>query len=202
MTKTDFYRYCRLLHGWLSAIAFIALCFFSLTGLLLNHPDWLAGSERTVDRRSFALTESELSKLRATPEPFAILAAIAEDKIPLKGRIDEGELEGDMAGNELFARARGVRGESFLRANLNSGVLEVTITTPPVLSLLNELHRAEHAGNGWRLVVDVVAVLLIALSIVGYLIFLSMRGARLRTAILLTAASTAGLFAVFAYAVN
>ncbi len=32
ISKQDFHRYCRLLHGWLSAVAFLALWFFSVTG--------------------------------------------------------------------------------------------------------------------------------------------------------------------------
>ena len=36
------YRQCRAWHGYLSAFAFIALMFFSATGILLNHPDWIA----------------------------------------------------------------------------------------------------------------------------------------------------------------
>jgi hypothetical protein len=68
--------------------------------------------------------------------------------------------------------------------------------------MLNELHRAERAGAGWRLAVDAIAVLLIALSLIGYLIFLSMRGTRLRSAIVLTIASTFGLYLVFALAVS
>jgi hypothetical protein len=68
--------------------------------------------------------------------------------------------------------------------------------------MLNELHRAERAGNSWRLVVDVIAIVLIVLSLVGYLIFLSIRGARLRTAILLTVGSVLGMGVIFLYAVS
>ena len=202
MTKTDFFRYCRLLHGWLSAFAFIALCFFSLTGLLLNHPEWLSGSARSVDKHDFALSASELEQLRAVADPSRLLVEFANQRIALKGSTDEGDVDADVVGDEVFLRTQGVRGESFLRANLRSGVIEVTVETAPTLSVLNELHRAERAGKGWRLAVDVIAIVLVAMSMVGYIIFLSMRGARLRTAIGLTLGSTLGLFLIFVYAVS
>lgn len=202
MTKNDFYRYCRLLHGWLSAFAFIALCFFSFTGLLLNHPEWLSSANREVDKRSFTLSNSELTQLRAAADPARMLIELAGQRVALKGSTSEDNVDADSVGNEVFVRAQGVRGESFLRADLRSGALEVTVESAPTLSILNELHRAERAGAGWRLAVDVIAIVLIVLSLLGYLIFLSLRGARLRTAIGLTLGSTLGLFLIFVYAVG
>jgi len=202
MTKNDFFRYCRLLHGWLSAFAFIALCFFSLTGLLLNHPEWLSGSTREVDKHNFSLSESELEQLRATDKLSPMLIEFANRRVALKGSTGKDDVDADVVGDEVFLRTQGVRGESFLRANLRSGAIEVTVETAPTLSVLNELHRAERAGNGWRLAVDVIAIVLVAMSLVGYIIFLSMRGARLRTAVGLTLGSTLGLFLIFVYAVS
>src|SRR5690242_20539981 len=47
--KISFYRQCRLWHGWLSAFAFLALMFFSATGLLLNHPEWFGDNSALVE---------------------------------------------------------------------------------------------------------------------------------------------------------
>jgi hypothetical protein len=76
----------------------------------------------------------------------------------------------------------------------------VIVEPAPTLSIVNELHRGERAGATWRWFIDAFAVLLVILSIVGYLIFLSLRF-RLRTALLLTAASTLGVWGVFVLAV-
>jgi uncharacterized protein len=200
LTKHDFYRYCRWVHGWLSALAFVALSFFAFTGLTLNHPDWLGNRPDPV-KQSFTLTTSEIAQLRATAEPAQALVKAAAEKIALKGQLGEG-VDGDVVGNELFVRMQGVRGTSFLSADLRTGAVDVTIEAASTLSVLNELHRAERAGKSWRWVVDVIAILLLALSLIGYLIFLSMRGARLRTAVLLTVGSTFGLWFVFVYSVG
>jgi hypothetical protein len=205
MTKNEFYRYCRLVHGWLSALAFIALCFFSFTGLLLNHPEWFAGSA-TVEKQSFMLNDAEIRQLRSAAKPAQALVEIASNKIELKGAVEENDAgendaDGTVVGDELFVRLQGVRGESILRAHLESGALEVKVETSSTLTMLNELHRAERAGGGWRLAVDVIAIALILLSLIGYMIFLSMRGARLRTAIVLTLCSALSLGLIFVYAV-
>ena len=48
--RRDFYRHSRYVHGWLSAFAFLTLLYFSVTGLLLNHPEWFepAKTEQTT----------------------------------------------------------------------------------------------------------------------------------------------------------
>jgi len=201
LNKNDFYRYCRLVHGWLSAFAFVALCFFSFTGLLLNHPDWLSGSLASASEK-FALTQDEVQQLRNAPQPSEVLVSLVAKRVRLEGKIGEGDADGNVVGNELYVRMRGVRGTSFLHADLRSGAVDVTVETTSVLAALNELHRAERAGDGWRFAVDAIAIVLIAMSLVGYLIFLSLRGARLRTAILLTFGSTVGLFLIFVYTVS
>ena len=196
-TRTDFYRYCRLLHGWLSAFAFIALCFFAVTGLLLNHPDWIEASQPAQIERRFKLSEQELSRIQFAMEPGEELARIAAEKTSLRGSYSGGEEVGD----EIFARLQGVRGLTDLRLNFKTGALQVLIEPAPLLPQLNELHRAERAGDNWRLLIDVAAVILIALSLVGYVIFLSLRY-RLRTALMLSSASLLALWSVFVLTVQ
>jgi hypothetical protein len=202
MTKNDFYRYARLTHGWLSAFAFAALCFFAFTGMLLNHPEWFADSKLTVVNRSFTLTSDEIQRLRTARRPSLTLVEVVSQRMPLKGAIGVGDEDDGLAGDDLFVRTRGARGTSFLRANLATGAVEVTVEEPPNLIVLNELHRGEHAGDSWRFAIDAMAVVLMALSVVGYAIFLSMNTQRLRTAALLTAGGTLGFCMLFAFAVS
>ena len=122
---------------------------------------------------------------------------IAAAKVILRGAYSDG----DLAGRELFVRLQGVRGLTDLRAHLVSGEVTVVVEPASSASVLNELHRAERAGSAWRLLVDAIAILLIGLSVIGYLIFLSLRF-RLRTALMLTGASAVGLWATFVLAVR
>jgi hypothetical protein len=196
ISKQDFHRYSRVVHGWLSAVAFLVLCFFSVTGLLLNHPTWTQGEAPEPATTSVQLDREEVQRLELADDPGPVLAMIAAEHTSLRGEYSSG----DRAGPEVFVRLQGVRGLSDLRANLGSGVLEVIVEPAPTLSVMNELHRAERAGTAWRVFVDAAAILLIVLSVVGYLIFLSLRF-RLRTALMLTVASAAGMWALFSVAV-
>ena len=195
-TKQDFYRYCRLIHGWLSAFAFLILSFFSITGLLLNHPDWASTEAPSPVEEEFTLEEDELRALLDAKEPEALLPDIAAKRVVLKGAYSGG----NQVRNEIFVRLQGVRGLTDLRANLVTGQVIVVVEPAPTLNILNELHRGERAGTTWRLFIDAIAIVLVVLSIIGYLIFLSLRF-RLRTALILTAVSAAGIWGVFALAV-
>lgn len=190
--KNDFYRYCRIVHGWLSALAFLLLCFFAFTGLVLNHPEWTTGKSAPPVETKFRLSPEELDAIRDAEEPAQKLVEIASKHTAIKGAFNAG----DQVGRELFVKLRGVRGESDIRAHMPSGNVTTIVSSEPGLKLLNELHRGEHAGSTWRTVIDISAVVLIALSIIGYLIFFSLRF-RLRTALLLTAGSAIGAVAVF-----
>lgn len=197
ISTQDFHRYCRLLHGWLSAIAFLALGFFSVTGLLLNHPLWTEGEPPPPVTKTVQLAPEDVRRIELADDPGAVLVEIAADHATLRGEYSSS----DRAGPDVFARLQGVRGLTDVRVNLPTGKLEVVIEPAPPALVMNELHRAERASPSWRLLVDVVAVLLIVLSLIGYLIFLSLRF-RLRTALLLTAVSAAGMWTLFSVTVH
>ena len=64
------------------------------------------------------------------------------------------------------------------------------------MAIFNGLHRGELAGAAWRLFIDAMGVVLILMSLVGYVLFLSLRF-RLRTALSLTALSLVAMGGLF-----
>ena len=186
-----FYRLCRLLHGYLSAFAFIALIFFSLTGLLLNHPGWLAGEppETTVH---LALPKSEIAGAMAMPKPAEVLATAVARRTALIGRFKSGEAQG----GEAFIQFQGSRGASTVTVDTDSGAAEVVNKPSSLLTVLNDLHRGKNSGAAWRWVIDLTAIVVMALSLLGFVLFFSLRF-RLKTSLLITAASLLILAAVF-----
>jgi hypothetical protein len=186
-----FYRLCRLLHGYLSAFAFIALFFFSITGLLLDHPTWLARepAETTVH---LALPKADIARAMAMPEPAEVLAGAVAQRTPLIGRFKSGEAQG----GEAFIQFQGARGASTVTVDTDSGAAEVVNKPSSLLTVLNDLHRGKNSGAAWRGVIDLTALVVMVLSVLGYVLFFSLRF-RLKTSLLITAASLVILAAVF-----
>lgn len=196
LSRGEIYRQARIWHGYLSAFAFLALLFFAVTGILLNHPDFPRVSSPEPAETRLTLAAAELSKVRSAGDPGAELVEAVADKATLVGAYKEGEAVGD----DLFVRLQGVRGSTDLRANLQTGEVEVLVERQHPVAVFNGLHRGEQAGAAWRLLIDLFGVVLILLSLIGYVLFLSLRF-RLKTALVLTGLSLAVMAAVFITAV-
>lgn len=181
-----FYRLCRIWHGYLSAAAFVWLLFFSITGLLLNHPAWLRGDKPAGVSSQFDLAPGELALVRAQRDPGQALVRVLRGRLDLKGAVDSG----DVAGDQLFVRMRGASGSSDIQIDLKTGRGSATIERFPAATLFKELHRGEQAGAVWRALIDIAGVLLVTTSILGLAIYFSLR-LRMRTALVLVAGGLA-----------
>ena len=186
-------RLARAVHGYLSAFAFLALIFFAGTGLLLDHPDWLQGRTPAERAAAVRLPPAELTAGRAAREPGRAYAAAVGRRTPLLGAYKSAEVEAGAA----LVHLEGVRGVSDIDLDTATGEARVTIAPATAVTVLGELHRGRKSGDAWRWVIDVSAVLILLLSLVGYVLFFFLRF-RLRTSLLLTGGSLLLLVGVFA----
>lgn len=188
-----FYRLCRMLHAYLSAFAFLALMFFSATGLLLDHPEWMQGRGRETDSR-IALPAAVTAKARGLADPTAYLAAETAKLTPLVGSYRSGEVDDGQAS----LRFEGVKGSSTVMVDLAAGQADVTVEHATPLTVIGDLHRGKNASVPWRAVIDITAIVVLALSVIGYVLFFSLRF-RLRTSLVLTGVSLAVLVGIFVW---
>lgn len=190
--RSAFYKQCRKWHAYLSAFAFIALMFFSATGILLNHPDWFAG-DKTPDRSTITLSGEQLAVARSSADTPRALLEMVRSQVALRGAFSDGFVEDGAA----TIRLQGVKGASDIIVDLTSGAAEVSVQRPGVVKILNELHRGVMSGPVWKAVIDIVAGIILILSLIGYILFFSLRF-RLRTSLILTGVSLGMMAAVFA----
>lgn len=190
------YRHSRMLHAYLSAFAFLTLMFFSVTGLLLNHPEWFDGGKAEPLESRIVLPPAELKAALAQPEPGRALAAAVGRRIALRGGYKSAELLDD----EAHVRLEGVSGRSDVIVNLQDGGAEVSVRRATLVSLIGDLHRGKNSGTAWQWLIDVSAVLILALSLLGYVLFFSMKF-RLGPSLQLTAASLLAMVALYIFLV-
>ena len=183
----SFYRLCRDWHGYLSAIAFVWLLFFAATGILLNHPAWLKQNVAPTEK-SVILAPGELAALKAAKTPAPAAVDLLRGRMGLSGDITSSEV----VGTQIFVRLRGARGASDLQLDLTSGKASASVERFAMGTMLEELHRGEQAGPVWRALIDVSGGLLIATSLIGLLIYFSMR-LRLATALILMGVGLAAM---------
>ena len=186
------HRQCRAWHGYLSAFAFIALMFFSATGILLNHPDWIARDAGEPLEQSVQFAAVDVAAALKGTDPGQALARIVEQKAPLRGTFASADID---AGQALL-RFEGIKGNSDVSIDLKNATARIAVTPSDAATIIDDLHRGKNAGPMWKALIDITGALLLALSILGYVLFFSLRF-RLRTSLVLTGASLALLVGVF-----
>lgn len=194
--KNDLYRYSRMLHAYLSAFAFLTLIFFALTGLFLNHPDWFRGNKTRTESLRVTLPSQEMAAILKTPSHSqALIHAISQHTDALRGVFKSD----DTIDDEAHIHLEGVTGKTDIITNLKSGLTEITVEKATLTSIIQDLHRGKNSGQAWRLLIDITAIIVLTLSLIGYVIFFSIR-LRLATSLALTAFSCVlfvGIFFIF-----
>jgi hypothetical protein len=180
-----------MLHAYLSAFAFLALIFFSATGVLLNHPEWFEAYQPTEKPVAFALSPAELAAAKAAKDPGPALAAAAAAHAPLAGAYASADIEDRQA----LLRFDGPKGSADLTIDLATGKATGKVARAGLMAIVQDLHRGKNSGLPWRWVIDLSAWLVLGLSLIGYVLFFSLRF-RLKTSLILTAASLAVLVGI------
>ncbi|MFD1437498.1 hypothetical protein HLH14_15115 [Acinetobacter sp. ANC 4282] len=183
--RRDFYRHARYVHGWLSAFAFITLLFFSVTGLLLNHPEWFEPA-KTEETTKLTLPASVLKSIEQQENPSDTILNYVRQQQNLVGRYQSSEV----MDNEVMIRLESPAGATDIFVTTDTGETEITQKPASTVSMLNDLHRGKNSGLGWSWLIDISAIIYIVLSLVGYILFLSIK-TRLVTHLVLTAVSLA-----------
>ena len=180
--RAEIYRQSRTWHGYLSAFAFLTLIFFAITGLFLNHPEWFeAKGEQPSNDRTIQLAPADVATAQKAADPSRALTELVRKQQPLIGAYQSGEV----IDTEAMIRLEGPKGSSDIIVDLSTGAAEVTVKKARFIDTINELHRGKNSGAAWKAIIDISAILILALSIIGYVLFFSLRF-RLRTSLILT----------------
>ncbi len=182
--KGAFYRTVRMLHAYLSAFAFLALIFFSATCVLLNHPEWFDSYKPKETAASVTLTAPELAQARASADPARALARTVAARTSLPGAYSSGDIDG----NQALIRLDGPKGTSDLTVDMTSGAAQVRTTHASLNGLMMDLHRGKNSGGPWKFIIDATAWIILAMSLLGYILFFSLRF-RLKTSLIMTGVS-------------
>lgn len=190
--KTDFYRHSRHVHAWLSAFAFLMLMFFSATGLLLNHPEWLGDDPVADVSHTLTLSPALMQRARQLEQPSPLLLAAVRAQHGVLGKFKSSERMDD----EWMLRLEGPRGNTDIVVDLSNGQTDVTLSPAKPLSLLADLHKGKNVGLVWQWVIDISAVVVLVLSLAGYILFFSLKK-RLSTSLWLTGGSIVVVLLLF-----
>lgn len=141
----------RWLHTYLSMFGLVAVLFFSVTGITLNHPRWFYdGVATTVEsegRIDPALLEGDVNKLEVVEH--------LRREHGLRGALASFTTEEDEC--VVTFKGPGYSADAFIRRP--KGSYRVTEQRHGLIAMVNDLHKGRDTGPVWSAVVDVSAAL-------------------------------------------
>ncbi len=160
-TYARFAGVVRTVHIYLTMFAFLLMMFFAVTGVVLNHEDWIAG--QTVTRDTVAVL------------PAALLTGPDKLMVVEKLRSDFGAIGAvstfDVDESSLHIELKGPGRHTEADVDRKSGKLTFKVERRGLLMRLDDLHRGKDTGIPWRWLLDASALLLFLGSLSGILIW-------------------------------
>jgi hypothetical protein len=168
--NTTLLRWSRQIHIYLSILLLVLLVFFGVTGITLNHNDWVSKpiiSEKTVNIEHWSgslLVDSDTTK---KPDEKKILMLLqAQLGFPL----DSAHVEFE---DDLILLDWQVAGESYqveFTPELSTAL--VFHTDYGLLAKLNDIHKGRHTNVVWNAVIDISGVLVVLFSFTGFILLI------------------------------
>lgn len=155
----------------MSTLLFSLLIFFSVTGILLNHLDWLPSDsshqalEYTLDKTYLPLHGSDVSKLESY--------LMDRHNFPRARSFDVDREINEVSFDFALPAASG-----FVIVDTDSGVVTVETEKSHWLLLLNDLHKGRHSGMSWSWLIDLSAFFMVFFAITGMVILFQQRRRR------------------------
>ena len=169
--KGAFYRTCRMLHGYLSAAAFLLLMFFAASGLLLNHPNWFGAERQDAEPVIVELELNALAAAQASETPEQAFEDLMRDQANIRGQLKDASI----SERDAMLRFAGVKGGTDVFIDFELAEAEVETSKANLTSIIHDLHRGKDAGKVWKFMIDITAILILVMSVIGLILFFSLR---------------------------
>lgn len=155
--KKRLVTWSRWLHIYLSMVSFAILFFFAATGLTVNHIEWFTHQQKTYQYKGtmqgpWVKQVAKLEIVEHLRKTHGIKAALSDF------RIDDAQLS-------VSFKGPGYTADTFI--DRDTGTYEVTETRMGWGAVINDLHKGRDAGAGWKLLIDISAVLMTLVSVTG-----------------------------------
>lgn len=151
----------RTIHIYLTMFAFLLMLLFALTGVVLNHEDWIAGQTVKVDTTGVLPVA-----LMKGPDKLMIVERMRSDfgAIGAVSSFDDDE-------KTLHVEMKGPARHTEADIDRATGKITMSVERRGALMRLDDLHRGKDTGKPWRWVIDVSAILLFLGSLTGILMW-------------------------------
>ena len=161
----------RWLHIYLSMVSFGILFFFAVTGLTLNHADWFYGDHPSTTQLRGKLNPQWVARGDAAAVAKLEVVEHLRRTHGVKGLVGEFRIEDAQCA--VAFKGPGYTADALI--DRATGAYELNETRMGFVAIINDLHKGRDTGPGWSLVVDLSAVLMVAVSLTGMVLIYFVR---------------------------
>ncbi len=162
----------RWAHVYISMFSLLVMLFFGLTGITLNHPDWVLGGE-TVETTFTGVLPAES---RGVDGPqFLTVSEFIRSRHDVSGEVVDFGVADDGQGSISY-RKPGYAADLFF--DTADGSYELDVTADGFLAKMNALHQGRDSGSLWRWIIDISGALLVVIALTGIAIQIFMKKRR------------------------
>ncbi|UBV41879.1 PepSY-associated TM helix domain-containing protein [Deinococcus taeanensis] len=163
----------RWLHTYTSMISLLAVLFFALTGITLNHPDWVFGTTDVTRTVTGTLPGGWLKN--GQPDWLTVAEELRAQQ-GLRGRASDPRADSQEA--DIAFLAPGYSADTVI--DVQTGRYTTTILEQGAVAVMNDLHKGRDASPAWKWVIDLSGVFLGLISVTGLGILLYLRRTRVQ----------------------
>jgi uncharacterized protein len=175
----------RWLHIYTSMISLIVVLFFSLTGITLNHPDWLFGTQEIRSESTGALPSNW--RTGETVDWFVVAEHLRATH-SVKGKAQD-QQSTDTDASLRFA-APGYTADALID---QSGNYTLRVSSQGWVAALNDFHRGRNSGAVWAVLIDLAGWFLVLISLTGLGLLFYLKKIRLNALVVMALGGVAML---------
>jgi uncharacterized protein len=164
----------RWLHIYVSMASFAIVFFFAVTGLTLNHADKFSGEMQTKQRKG-ELNPNWVNMSDTAKLPKQEIVSWLHGNLGLSGALSDFRIDDAQIG--ISFKGPGYAADIFI--DRSTGKFDLNETRAGFVALINDLHKARDTGHGWSVFVDVCALLLVLVSLTGFVLILFLKKKRI-----------------------
>ncbi|EDY16258.1 PepSY-associated TM helix domain protein [Chthoniobacter flavus Ellin428] len=157
-----FKKWSRTIHIYISMLGLLAVIFFSVTGIMLNHEEWFGFAAPHIVKKEGIVPEA----MAQNPDKLAIVEKLRKD-FSATGALDSFEIED--AQLTLSFKSPGRHTDATIQRA--DGHAEISLESYGFAGRFVDLHRGTDAGPVWRFIIDATAVLLLITCATGLLLW-------------------------------
>lgn len=179
MPRINTLRLVRSLHSYISMLMLFIMLFFTITGLTLNHREWLPNNHT-----------SQLEEL-SLPDALAMDSAWQQDALAQGDKIrrwlqETQQIRGSQVRYEwddeeqlLAIDIKRPGGYSLVEVDVASQLIVLEQQHFGLLSTLNDLHMGRYSSSLWRNFIDISAIAMLLFTLTGFWLVLPQKKKRI-----------------------